>query len=285
MTGSPPQLPDSDFEALVLRAGELTRQFEGHPNSAVREDVLELLQTVDAIHRKAIFRLVELMVETGNHDLIHRAGEDPRIGTLFQLYDVMPLPELLRWQETLDCAREELKVRNAYVELLQVTDDMPHLRITGGYALEESDLRLIVQDAITAVFGPMQSLRWELRARPPAPAKLIPISAIQPAKRQSWVPLTGAAGLKVDSLMNLTVRKIELVLCRAESGYYAFPNACPGTALPLHLGQISGDALLCPWHSCAFELKTGKRVSGAGLDLKPLTLRLNAGAVEMGVWE
>lgn len=285
MAESLPQLPDNGFEALVQRAGELTRQFEAHPNSAVREDVLELLQTVDAIHREAIFRLVELMVETGNHELIHRAGEDPRIGTLFQLYDVMPLPELLRWQETLDGAREELKARNADVDLLQVTDGMPHLRITGGYASEESDLRLIVQDAIIAVFGPIQSLRWEPRARPPAPTGLISISAIKTAKQQRWVQLAEAGGLEIDSLLNLTVRKMELVLCRVESGYYAFPNACPGTALPLHLGRISGNTLVCPWHSCAFELKTGKRVSGAGLDLKPLTLRLNASAVEMGVWE
>ena len=70
-----PEPRDDAFEKLVARAEELTRHFEQHPNSAVREDVFELLQTIDEIHRDAILSLVELMLRSGNHDLIHAAAE------------------------------------------------------------------------------------------------------------------------------------------------------------------------------------------------------------------
>ena len=284
MAESLPQPPDDTFEGLVRRAEELTRGFERHPNQAVREDSLELLQAVDAIHRAAILRLVDLMVESGNHELIHRAAEDPRISTLFQLYDVVPLPERLRWQEALDVVREEMRGGDAGVELLQLTDGMAQLRITGGYAVEESTLRPVVQDAIASMFGPNQSIRWEPRARPPAPPKLIAVAAIQPAKRQHWIKLIDAGEIALFSMLKVTVQDMDVVLCRGESGYHAFPNACPGSALPLHLGRLSGNTLLCPWHSCAFELGTGKRVAGSGHDLKPLTLRVNSDLVEVGIW-
>ena len=279
-----PQQSTETFDALVRRAEELTGVLERHPNQAVREDSLELLQAVDAIHREAILRLVELMVASGNHELIHRAAEDPRVSILFQLYDVVPLPEQLRWQEALDVAREKLRDSHADVELLVVTGGMARLRITGGYAVEESALRPLVQDAIVLVFGPNQSMRWEPRVRQPASPSLIAVSAIQPAKRQHWVRLIAVAELEIDALVKVTVEDMEVVLCRVESGYHAFPNACPGSALPLHLGRVAGGDLICPWHSCAFDLGTGKRVAGSGLDLKPLTLRVHGELVEVGLW-
>ena len=285
MVDPQPQAPDDSYDGLVRRAEELTRQFEQHPNSAVREDAMELLQAVDAIHREAILRLVELMLESGNHELIHKAAEDPLVATLLQLYDVVPLPELVRWQEVLDAIRDELRNGNADVELLRVTDGMPHLRLTGSFGSEEAALRQMVNDTITSAFGPIQSVRWEPRARPPVPSVLVKISSIQPAKKRQWVRLVEVGGLDVNVLRKLTVRQMDLVLCRNEAGYYAFPNACPGSALPLHMGRIAENSLVCPWHSCAFVLETGKRIAGVGLDLKPLTVRLSDGFVELGVWE
>ena len=278
------QPPDSDFEHLVKRAEELTLQFAQHPNAAVREDALELLQTIDTIHREAILRLVGLVIETGNHDLIHRAAEDPMVGTLLQLYDVVPLPEIVRWQEVLDEVREELRGRQADVELLQVTDGMPHLRIKNGFNTTEPALRQLVNDAITTKFGPSQSVRWEPRSSPPPPAGLVSIASVQPAKRRQWVTLIEDGALILNQLQKLTVRQTEMVLVRTDSGHHAFPNACPGSALPLHMGRISEGNLICPWHSCAFAVETGKRVAGTGLDLKPFTLRLSGGNVELGVW-
>ena len=280
-----PQSPDDGFEKLVTRAEELTRRFEQHPNSAVREDVFELLQAIDQIHRDAILSLVDLMVQSGNHDLIHKAAEHPLVSALFQLYDVMPLPELVHWHETLDAIRPALKEQKADVELLRMTEGMPHLRLTGAFTTDESGLRQTVQDSISTAFGSYQSVKWEAREKPPAPQRFITISQIKPAKRQHWIDLAPEESMSLDSMRNFQVLQMDVVLCRAGSGWHAFPNACPGSALPLHMGRISGDTLSCPWHACAFDVRTGKRTAGSGLDLKPLTLRIEAGRVELGIWE
>jgi nitrite reductase (NADH) small subunit len=278
--------PQNDtFEKLVARAEELTRHFEQHPNSAVREDVFELLQTIDEIHRDAILSLVELMVRSGNHELIHSAAEHAKISALFQLYDVLPLPELVRWQEALDIVRPTLKEHKADVELLRITDGMPYLRLKGAFTIEESTLRQIVQESISAIFGSYQSVKWEPRDRPPVPPRFVPVTQIKPAKRQHWVDLPGAEGMPVNSLRNLAIRKMDVLVCRSDSGWYAFPNACPGSALPLHMGRIANETLYCPWHACAFDVRTGKRKAGSGQDLKPLTLRIEGDKIQLGIWE
>jgi nitrite reductase/ring-hydroxylating ferredoxin subunit len=281
----PQQQPDDTFERIVARAEELTRHFEQHPNEAVREDVFELLQAIDLIHRDAILSLVEIVIRSGNHDLIHRAAEDPKVSTLLQLYGVLPLPELVRWQETLDTVRPALKEQNAEVELLNVTDGMPHLRLKGAFTVAESGLRQTVQESISAAFGSYQSVKWEPRERPHASPRFVPITEIQPAKRQHWIELTGANEIAVSDMRRIEVRGTDIIACRSESGFHAFPNACPGSALPLHMGRISGETLHCPWHACAFDVRTGKRTAGSGQDLPPLTVRIEKGHVQLSIWE
>ncbi len=279
-------LESESFERLVERAEELTRVFEQHPNIAVREDAMELLQAVDSIHREAILRLVELIIASGNHELIHRAAEDPRVSTLLQLYEVVPLPELVRWQELLDGVRDCLKAAMADVELLRVIDGMPQLRLKGPFTAAEPELRQIVNDAIAASFGSNQSVRWESREKPPvAAARLVNIASLQPVKKQRWIQLLLEDAVEMDSIHKFSVNRMEVIVCRSQFGYSGFPNACPNSVLPLQMGRISGETLHCPWHGCGFHLVTGKRVAGTGLDLIPLILRVLEGRVEMGIWE
>jgi len=131
---------------------------------------LELLQTIDEIHRHAILSLVELMIRSGNHELIHSAAEHAELSALFQLHGVLPLPELARWQEALHTVRPIVKEQNADAELLRIADGMPFLRLKGAFSKEESSLRQSVQDSIAAIFSSYQSVKWEPRERPPAVA-------------------------------------------------------------------------------------------------------------------
>jgi nitrite reductase/ring-hydroxylating ferredoxin subunit len=42
---------------------------------------------------------------------------------------------------------------------------------------------------------------------------------------------------------------------------YAFKNHCALEArLPLDGGRLAGSALVCPWHNCAYDARSGKRV-------------------------
>src|SRR5579863_2645233 len=204
------------FVELVARAEELTRQFEQHANDAVREDVFELLQAIDTIHRGALLHLIEIVARNGNTRLIEEAAADPMISSLLQLYDVLPLPEMVRWQEALDLVRETIKDRNAEVELLAVTDQMPHMRLKGSFAADqEISIRQSVQGAISDLFGEYQSIRWEPRELPPVPRGFVAMEAIKPIKRQRWVDLVRASEMAAGQMRGLEVEQMPVVICRS----------------------------------------------------------------------
>ncbi len=48
-----------------------------------------------------------------------------------------------------------------------------------------------------------------------------------------------------------------ICLARHNGTLSALDNWCPHRQGPLGQGWIEGDAVLCPWHSWAFDLQTG----------------------------
>lgn len=82
MTGEP--LPD-EVAVAALQVDELVRSFEEHPDPLVRDQVLELLQRVDGLHRAGLVRLANLLRAAG---LERRALEDPEVRLLYMLYDL-----------------------------------------------------------------------------------------------------------------------------------------------------------------------------------------------------
>ena len=71
-----------------------------------------------------------------------------------------------------------------------------------------------------------------------------------------------------------------LVLSLAAGGALrAYPNACPDSIRPLHLGELTDDVLRCPWHGCRFDAATGRRLEGPGSSLEPLPVEVRDGAV------
>jgi hypothetical protein len=68
-----------------MRVDDLVRHFEEHPDPLVREPALELLQHVDALHRRGLLRLADLLRVAG---LERRALEDAEIRLLYTLYDL-----------------------------------------------------------------------------------------------------------------------------------------------------------------------------------------------------
>ena len=77
-------LPDA-LAAAALRVDALVRRFEEHPDPAVRDDVVELLQHVDGLHRGGLRRLSNLLRAAG---LERRALDDAEVRLLYTLYDL-----------------------------------------------------------------------------------------------------------------------------------------------------------------------------------------------------
>ncbi len=53
------------------------------------------------------------------------------------------------------------------------------------------------------------------------------------------------------------VEGVSVCLARHNGEFSALDNICPHRQGPLGQGWLEGDAVICPWHSWAFNLQTG----------------------------
>lgn len=78
---------DNDYELLASQTEDLIAKVEDMPYPKVKEDVHELLQHLDMLHREALTRLFKEIVI--NHPALHTQMEsDKAVNLLFSLYDL-----------------------------------------------------------------------------------------------------------------------------------------------------------------------------------------------------
>ena len=82
-------MTDAEFEDLLTRLDALVTEFEHHPDPAVSASALEMLQSIDAVHREGLGRLVELISRSAP-TVLEAAVHDPVIRILLALYDLDP---------------------------------------------------------------------------------------------------------------------------------------------------------------------------------------------------
>ena len=78
--------------AALERVEDLISAFESDPDEGIQEMAVELLQSIDAIHRRGLTRLVEILGPDGS-GLRERVLADPHVRLLFELYDLLPEPD------------------------------------------------------------------------------------------------------------------------------------------------------------------------------------------------
>jgi nitrite reductase (NADH) small subunit len=73
-----------------------------------------------------------------------------------------------------------------------------------------------------------------------------------------WVRLCGLAEAPaIGQVAEAEVEGVAVCLANVNGELSALDNVCPHRQGPLGQGWIEGDAVVCPWHSWAFNVKTG----------------------------
>jgi len=250
-----------DFDKAVAELDLLVQTLEREGD----ERALELLQLVDAIHRPAL-------------DLIARGElEHPIAQALLAMYDLAPLDERVRVEEALDEVRPYIHSHGGEVELLAVEDGVVHVRLDGscvGCAGSAMTLRRGIEETLRASYPGFREL--VAREAEQAPQLL----QIQSLKR----PLFVDAGLPPDELRAVQVEGVGVLLANVGGEVYAFRNECPLDALPLEGGRLAESVLVCPWHNCAYDARTGKRVDDPGKPgLAAIPVAMLDGSVQVAV--
>jgi nitrite reductase (NADH) small subunit len=73
-----------------------------------------------------------------------------------------------------------------------------------------------------------------------------------------WVRICGVNEAPPEGAVNeQRAGNLEICLARVDGELRALDNLCPHRQGPLGQGWIEGKTVVCPWHSWAFDVKTG----------------------------
>jgi nitrite reductase/ring-hydroxylating ferredoxin subunit/Fe-S cluster biogenesis protein NfuA len=248
-----------DFDTAVAELETLVQTLEREGD----ERALVLLQLIDAIHRPAL----ELIA----------AGEleDPIARALLAMYDLAPVEDHVLVEEALDTVRPYIHSHGGEIEVLSVADGVVHVRMSGschGCAASALTLRRGIESALRDHYPGFR----EVVAHEPEDAPAGPLLQIEDLRRPVFVGAGAADEVTPGSMKGAEVDGVSVLLVNAGGEIYGFRNACPVDELPLDGGRLADTVIVCPWHNCAYDARSGKRLDEPGqpgLAVIPVAIR------------
>jgi len=233
-----------DFDRALAELDTLVQTLERDGD----ERALELLQLIDAIHRPAL-------------ELIARGDlEHPIARALLTMYDLAPVDDRLQVEAALDDVRPYIESHGGAVELLDVDEGVVHLRLTGacvGCAGSAMTLKRGIEEVLRQEYRGFR----ELVAHEPEEAK--PLLQIQKLRRPVFVDAVTTSDLSPGEMKAVSVDGMSILITAVRGELYAFRNGCALDGLPLEGGRLTETVIVCPWHNCAYDARSGKRVDDA----------------------
>ncbi len=271
-----------DFDKAVAELETLVMTLERDGD----ERALMLLQLMDAIHRPAL----ELMLAG---DLDH-----PIAGAVLAMYELVPLDERTQIEEALDEIRPYIESHGGGLELLDVDGGAVHVRLSGschGCAASAMTLRRGVEAKLRERIpwfeeivahepeeapepdGALALPMVHVDPRAPRPAADGELLQIAKLKRPVFVDVGAIADLAPGTMKVAHVDDNAILVINIEGEPYAFRNVCPVDGRnPLDGGRLTGTVLVCPWHNCAYDARSGRRADdeagGESLAVVPIAV-------------
>jgi nitrite reductase/ring-hydroxylating ferredoxin subunit/Fe-S cluster biogenesis protein NfuA len=252
------------------------------------ERALMLLQLMDAVHRPGIE-----LIASGDHD-------HPVAQALLSMYDLVPLDDQIEVEEALDEIRPYIESHGGGLELLDVDDGVVHVVMSGacnGCAGSALTLRRGVEEILRERY---EGFKEVVAHEPEGPeqgngdgngdgngaASGPKLLQIEDLRRPVFAEVAKLADLSPGDVRAVEADGRSILLVNVEGEAYAFRNVCPTDGRsPLDGGVLTGVALVCPWHNCAYDARSGKRIDDRAEDpgLAVLPVAVRDGAIEVAV--
>ena len=173
------------------------------------------------------------------------------------------------------------RVREQAIALLAGIDALHREGLTSLAAALRAQGRFdaAVSDPVVSIlFGLYGLVDLPVPEEPPSTPRLV-----QLRPRARWVDVARAGDLAEGTMKAVDIGGVRALLVRVEGEVHAFRNACPGTDLSLDIGRLHGHELLCPWHGCRFDARTGARLDGDGGGLQVFPVASRDGQVQLAM--
>ena len=251
------------------------------------ERALMLLQLIDAVHRPGL-------------ELIAADERDhPVAQALLAMYDLAPLDDHTEVEEALDEIRPYIESHGGGLKLLDVEEGVVHVEMSGacnGCAGSAITLRRGVEEILRERYeGFKEVVAHEPEgteaqngngAAGPQLLQIEGLSKVEGLRKPVFEQVAKLVDLPPGELTAVEVDGKSILLVNVDNEVYAFWNVCPvDDRSPLDGGRLAGTALVCPWHNCAYDARSGKRVDDRPQDpgLAVLPVAVRDGAVEVAV--
>ncbi len=274
-----------EFDTAVAELSTLVETLERDGD----ERALHLLQLMDAVHRPALGLIlagdVDHPVAQALLAMYELADVDEQIEVEEALDEIRPYIEshggeleLLDVQDGVvhvrmggscnGCAASAMTLRRGVEEKLR--ERIANFKEVIAHPPEDG------ADAATNGAGAGPLLQIELHApgadggspaptadtapAPAAAAKGGELLQIQGLKRPVFVEVGRLEDLPRGAMKAVDVDGRSILIANVDGEPYAFANVCPIEGrLPLEGGRLTGSVLVCPWHNCAYDVRSGKR--------------------------
>ena len=100
------------------------------------------------------------------------------------------------------------------------------------------------------------------------------VEVMNPPKRKDWLELGNYKDLENQKLYPKNFERVNFLISRLGSEVFAVQNQCDGSVLPIDKGTLEDHYLICPWHGCKYDLKTGEAVNGTDKKLETFAVEI-----------
>lgn len=269
-----------DLRAASLELEALVGALEREGN----ERALRLLELVDAIHRPALGLIAD-----------GRVGH-PLVRALLAMYELADVDDALLAEEALDTLRARLGPAEA-VDLLGVEDGVVRVRLRAAppespearAALErrvEASLRegypgFVAMETTVTAHGIALPVASPDTGPPAAPLELV---HVRPLRGPVLVDIAALDDVPPGTPVAVRADGHGLLLVNLDGSIHAVHDACPEDGQSLAAGRLTGSVLVCPWHNCSWDIRSGRRAdSSGGLGLRVVPVTVEQGVVRAAV--
>ncbi|MEP7001163.1 MAG: Rieske 2Fe-2S domain-containing protein [bacterium] len=294
MTESREATPDiAESDDLLADVERLIGVLSEHPDPKVGETALALLASIDVVHRTALTRLLGAIQSMAGDAFVNRLTADPAIRLLLMSYDLLAVDRRTLTEEALDAVRGHLHAHGVDVELVEVLGGVVTVRLHGAPSADDPAYAGVLRDideALSAGLLGFQELeiRQGKGPRPVAADSIfLPAQALKRAKRPVYRRVCALDDITPGGTRAVLVDDANVLIARVDGEVYAVRNACGDGPLPLDYSTLEGAELVCSWHGCRYDIRTGRRLDYANAtaeeQLSILPVRVMDGFVEVVV--